>query len=113
MDEKQLKRAMELISVAGTAKSMCINAMNQAEKGEIETARTTLKDAKKTLHEAHNIQTKWMTDEMNGEKVEKSIMLIHSQDHFISADIMMTVAEKVINLHDEIAQLKAKEQVNG
>ncbi|AUI71873.1 PTS lactose/cellobiose transporter subunit IIA [Companilactobacillus alimentarius] len=111
MDEKQLKRAMNLISVAGTAKSMCIDAMNQAEKGSIDEARTTLKTAKKTLHEAHNIQTQWMTDEMNGEKVEKTIMLIHSQDHFMSADIMMTVAEKVINLHAEITQLK-KEQVN-
>jgi len=35
--------------------------------------------------------------------------LIHSQDHFISADIMMTVAEKVINLHEELNTLKAKE----
>lgn len=111
MDEKQLQRAMNLISIAGTAKSMCINAMNQAEKGDVASARETLKEAKKTLHEAHNVQTKWMTDEMNGEKVEKSIMLIHSQDHFISADIMMTVAEKVINLHDEVLQLK-KEHVN-
>ncbi|APX71304.1 PTS lactose/cellobiose transporter subunit IIA [Companilactobacillus allii] len=109
MDEKQLKRAMELISVAGTAKSQCITAMSTAETGDIKKAREELKEAHKTLHEAHNIQTKWMTDEMNGEKVEKSIMLIHSQDHFISADIMMTVAEKVINLHEEINSLKNKE----
>ncbi|WP_041499300.1 MULTISPECIES: PTS lactose/cellobiose transporter subunit IIA [Companilactobacillus] len=109
MDEKQLKRAMELISVAGTAKSQCVEAMTIAETGDIDGAREKLKVAHKTLHEAHNIQTKWMTDEMNGEKVEKSIMLIHSQDHFISADIMMTVAEKVINLHEELNTLKAKE----
>lgn len=100
---------MELISVAGTAKSKCIEAMGIAETGKIDQARETLLEAKKTLHEAHNIQTKWMTDEMNGEQVEKSIMLIHSQDHFISADIMMTVAEKVINLHEEILSLKTKE----
>ncbi|MQS75677.1 PTS lactose/cellobiose transporter subunit IIA [Lactobacillus halodurans] len=112
MDEKQLKRAMDLISVAGTAKSMCINAMSQAENGEIEKAKATLTDDQKTLHKAHNIQTKWMTAEMNGEKIEKSLMLIHSQDHFMSADIMMTVAQKVINLHEEIAQLKTKEQIN-
>jgi len=106
LDEKQLKRAMDLISVAGTAKSMCIEAMNQAEKGDIDKAKETLKNARTTLHQAHNIQTKWMTDEMNGEKIEKSIMLIHSQDHFMSADIMMTVAEKVINLHEEVKTLK-------
>lgn len=112
MDEKQLERAMQLISVAGTAKSKAIEAMTAAEKGDLEKAEETLKEARKTLHEAHNIQTKWMTDEMNGEKVEKSIMLIHSQDHFMSADIMMTVAEKVINLHKELNTLKAQEKVD-
>ncbi|MFH5811606.1 PTS lactose/cellobiose transporter subunit IIA [Companilactobacillus sp. FL22-1] len=106
MDEKQLKRAMELISVAGTAKSKAIEAMTAAEDDNIKEADNILKEAREILHKAHNIQTKWMTDEMNGEKVEKSIMLIHSQDHFMSADIMMTVAEKVINLHREINKLK-------
>jgi len=106
MDEKQLERAMQLISVAGNAKSLCIEAMQKAESGEINAAQAQLNEARKTLHEAHNIQTKWMTDEMNGEKVEKTIILIHSQDHFMAADIMMTMAEKVINLQKEIVQLK-------
>jgi len=113
LDEEQLKRAMDLISVAGTAKSKSIEVMTQAEGGDTDKAEETLKDARKLLHQAHNIQTKWMTDEMNGEKVEKTIMLIHSQDHFMSADIMMTVAEKVINLHKEINELKAQGKVNG
>ncbi|MCP8857497.1 PTS lactose/cellobiose transporter subunit IIA [Latilactobacillus fuchuensis] len=106
MDEKQLEKAMQLIAVAGNAKSMAITAMNQAEAGQIEQAQQTLVEAKKSLHEAHSIQTAWMTAEMNGEKVEKTIMLIHSQDHFMSADIMLTVAEKVIKLHQELVTLK-------
>ena len=99
MDEKQLKRAMNLISVAGTAKSMCIDAMNQAEKGSIDEARTTLKTAKKTLHEAHNIQTQWMTDEMNGEKVEKTIMLIHSQDHLMTSMFAQELTIEMIQMY--------------
>ncbi|MCT3284129.1 PTS lactose/cellobiose transporter subunit IIA [Lactiplantibacillus pentosus] len=107
MDEKQLERAMQLISVAGNAKSMCIESMSIAEKGNIDDAKAKLSEARKTLHEAHNIQTQWMTDEMNGKKVEKTIMLIHSQDHFMAADIMLTMAEKVINLQSSIKNLQS------
>lgn len=108
MDEKQLQKAMQLISIAGDSKSQSIQAMQLAEDGKIEDAQTKLKSARKTLHEAHNIQTGWMTEEMNGAQIEKSLLLIHSQDHFMSADIMLTVAEKVINLHKELNKLKAE-----
>ncbi len=108
MDEKQLQKAMQLISIAGDSKSQSIQAMQLAEEGKIEDAQQQLKDARKTLHEAHNIQTGWMTEEMNGAQIEKSLLLIHSQDHFMSADIMLTVAEKVINLHQEIKSLKTE-----
>lgn len=53
-----------------------------------------------------------MTAEMNGEMVEKSLLLIHSQDHFMSADIMLTVADKFINLAEQLYALK-KEVPNG
>ncbi|KRM91988.1 MAG: PTS lactose/cellobiose transporter subunit IIA [Liquorilactobacillus hordei] len=105
MDEKQLEKAMQLISIAGNAKSLCIQAMSLAEKNDFKSADDMLEEAKKVLHEAHNVQTAWMTAEMNGEKVEKSILLIHSQDHFISADMMLTVAQKVITLNKKVAEL--------
>jgi len=108
MDEKQLQKAMQLISIAGDSKSQSIQAMQLAEDGKTTEAQQMLKDAKKTLHEAHNIQTGWMTEEMNGAQIEKSLLLIHSQDHFMSADIMLTVAEKVINLHKELDQVKTE-----
>lgn len=105
MDEKQLEKVMQLISIAGNAKSMCIQAMNLSEKNNFKMADDMLSQAKRVLHEAHNIQTSWMTAEMNGENIDKSILLIHSQDHFISADIMMTVAEKIIYLNKKIVEI--------
>ena len=46
-----------------------------------------------------------MTAEMNGEQVEKSILLIHSQDHFMAADIMLTVAEKFVDLNERVEKM--------
>ncbi|WP_424321281.1 PTS lactose/cellobiose transporter subunit IIA [Lacticaseibacillus chiayiensis] len=109
MNEKQLQRAMKLIAIAGDAKSMAIRAMSVAEDNhDIAEAKKILKEAQTTLHKAHNIQTAWMTAEMNGEKVEKTILLIHSQDHFMAADIMMTVADKFIGLAEQLELEHAK-----
>jgi PTS system cellobiose-specific IIA component len=106
LDERQLQKAMQLISFAGDSRSKSINAMKMAEIGEFERARLELSDAKKSLHTAHNLQTSWMSDEMNGAKVEKSILLIHSQDHFMAADIMLIVAEKYIDLNEKVSRLE-------
>lgn len=108
MDEKQLAKAMQLISFAGDSKSSSIRAMKAAEDGDFAAAEELLKQAHDSLHQAHNIQTAWMSAEMGGEEVEKSLLLIHSQDHFMAADIMMTVAEKQLNLQKEVKALQEK-----
>ncbi|MDU6522538.1 MAG: PTS lactose/cellobiose transporter subunit IIA [Enterococcus sp.] len=107
MDEKQLERAMQLISISGNAKSLAIQAMDAAEKKEFQLADEKLLEAKKILHEAHNVQTEWMSAEMGGEVVEKTILLIHAQDHFISADTILLISQKLINLQKELVKIKA------
>lgn len=107
MDEKQLKRAMELISIAGTARSKAIRAMQLADQEKFEEADQSLKDARKEFTQAHNVQTQWMSAEMNGEEVEKTILLIHSQDHFTAADILMTVAGQYVIQAKKIQKLEA------
>lgn len=108
MDEKQLAKAMQLISYAGDSKSASIRAMKAAEDGDFDQADKLMKQAHDSLHQAHNIQTAWMSAEMGGEAVEKTLLLIHSQDHFMAADIMMTVAQKQIELQKEVKALQAK-----
>lgn len=108
MDETQLKRAMELISIAGTARSKAIHAMQLADQEKFDEADAILKEAHSDFTQAHNVQTKWMTAEMNGEQVEKSILLIHSQDHFTAADILMTVATQYVVQAKKIQKLEAK-----
>ncbi|WP_203664356.1 PTS lactose/cellobiose transporter subunit IIA [Lacticaseibacillus sp. 53-4] len=108
MDEKQLKRAMQLIAIAGNARSEVVRAMQSADEEKFDEADELLAKAKKDLHDAHNIQTQWMSAEMGGEVVEKSLLLIHSQDHFIAADIMMTVATEHLAQAKKIKALEAK-----
>ena len=55
MDEKQLAKAMQLISFAGDSKSASIRAMKAAEDGDFAEAEKLLKQAHDSLHQAHNI----------------------------------------------------------
>lgn len=105
MNETQLEQAMQLIFVAGNAKSLAMNAILEAEKGHLENAKNVVKEAKQTLHEAHAIQTGWLTSEMNGETIEKSILLIHSQDHFTTANIMIDLAERFHVLYSKLEEV--------
>lgn len=108
MNEAQLEQAMQLIFVAGNAKSMAMNAILEAEKGNLESSKNVVKEAKQTLHEAHAIQTGWLTNEMNGEFIEKSILLIHSQDHFTTANIMIDLAERFQVLYSKLEKVASQ-----
>ncbi len=99
---------MQLIAIAGNARSEAVKAMQLADNEQFDDADAMLAKAKTDLHDAHNIQTKWMSAEMNGEVVEKSLLLIHSQDHFIAADIMMTVATEHLIQAKKLHALEAK-----
>ena len=101
MDEKVLQDSMQLIFYAGNAKSLAMEAIGLAETGKIKEARDKLNGAREELKKSHKIQTGMMQEEINGKFVEKSILLIHSQDHFMGASLCCDLAEKFVNVYDK------------
>ncbi len=93
---------MELVCYAGNAKSMALQAVMKAEDKDMEAAQEQLKKAKEELHKAHTIQTDLMAKEIQGEPIEKSILLIHSQDHFMAANTVIELAERFLKLYERL-----------
>lgn len=108
MDDKITEIAMELIFFAGNAKSDALRAINISENGDNREAKILIESAKKQLHDAHQIQTGLITQEINGKIIEKSIILIHAQDHFISAVTSIDLGEKIINMNERLFQIEKK-----
>ncbi|WP_239256511.1 PTS lactose/cellobiose transporter subunit IIA [Listeria ilorinensis] len=102
MNEQTLEQAMQLIFIAGNAKSKAMEAIGKAENGELEEAAAGLKASRKELHQAHKIQTDMLTAEMNGEMLEKTILLIHAQDHFMAANTTIDLAEKFLRIYQKM-----------
>lgn len=111
MDEKTVEQSMQLILHSGTGRSMAIEAVKDlAKTGNMEAAKQKIKDAGQEIGEAHDIQTALITAECNGENIEKSILLIHAQDHFMTALAMRDMAQLMVEMYESL-QGKRKDGV--
>lgn len=85
MDPTHEQSIFLMISQAGNAKSFAFEALTAIEENNFAGAEKLLKKAKEELAHAHQMQTKLIQSELNGSPIEKSLLLIHAQDHLMTA----------------------------
>jgi PTS system cellobiose-specific IIA component len=95
-----------IISHAGDAKSLCFEALAMAKKGEFEKADALIKDAQNELYETHNIQNSMIQKEASGEKLELSLLLMHAEDHLMTAILAKDLIEEMIEIYRENKKYK-------
>lgn len=95
----------EIIANGGDAKATAYEAILESEKGNYDKAEELLKEADAALKKAHNIQTGLITDEINGRKIELSVLFIHAQDHLMTSIEVRTLAERFIAMNKKINEL--------
>ncbi|MBF4694365.1 PTS lactose/cellobiose transporter subunit IIA [Fusibacter sp. Q10-2] len=96
MDEMMI---FGIVSNAGNAKGFAYEAIEAAENNEFEKAEALLKEGHKALGEAHKAQTDMIYAEAQGDHVEFNIILVHAQDHLMTAMTELNMAEKFIKLY--------------
>lgn len=103
MDKNEML-VMEIIINVGEAKAYMYEALNKARKGKFDEVDQLIEKAEEMLGKAHEIQMSLLTREANGEKIDVSILFVHSQDH-----LMTCISEK--NLIKEIIEIRRETQV--
>ncbi|MDO4670472.1 MAG: PTS lactose/cellobiose transporter subunit IIA [Aerococcus sp.] len=98
-----LEQTMMLIVHAGNAKSLAMEAIQAAKQHDFQVADTKLKEADKAILEAHHIQTQMLTSEASGDDMPLSLLLVHSQDHLMTAITFIDLAKEHIELRRELA----------
>lgn len=101
-----LETAMGIIAGAGDSRSYAMEAMQHARAGNFEEARKCINEAKTALVSTHEIQTELIQNEMSGVKTELTLLMVHAQDHLMSAVLVRELAEEIINLY----QMQAKKE---
>jgi PTS system cellobiose-specific IIA component len=102
--------AFQLILSAGNAKAISFQAMNLAKTGEFEQAYKKLEEAEKELETVHAVQFGLIQKEAEGQKNDITVLLIHSQDHFMDSLLMKDMAKEFIQLYERMSKI---EKISG
>lgn len=98
----------QLISYAGDAKSLAFKAFEYINDKDYAKAVEAMENSKKELTKAHNLQTELLQKEAIGEHSDVSLLMVHAQDHLMTAMLAKDLIEKIIVLQKEINELKSR-----
>jgi len=93
-----------IISACGTARSMYIEAIQEAKQGNIEAARTMIKEAQQVFVEGHHAHAELIMKEANGEKTEIGLLLIHAEDQLMSAEAFGILSEEFVDMYERFGK---------
>ncbi|SMC24683.1 PTS system, cellobiose-specific IIA component [Clostridium acidisoli DSM 12555] len=104
MDKQLVQDCMTLITCSGEGKALATEAFNLILSGDKYGAEAKLKEAGKSIGEAHNIQTRLIEEELNGIIIEKTILLIHAQDQFMTSVTYRDMVKLIIELYQKVRE---------
>lgn len=102
MDNIELM-SFKIIAAVGEARSMYIEAINDAKNGNFIEAKKKLADGEKIFIVGHHEHSNLLSSMANGEKIEPSILLIHAEDQLMTADAFKVIAQEFIYLYERIS----------
>ncbi|MBS4174564.1 PTS lactose/cellobiose transporter subunit IIA [Bacillus sp. FJAT-49736] len=100
--EELYNLSFQLILHSGNARSLAMEALYEAKEKNFEGAREKLKEADAAFVEAHHFQTELIQKESSGESLEIPIILVHAQDHLMTAMTVKDLAKEIIDLREEL-----------
>lgn len=86
----------KIILHSGDARSYVMESFQKLRNGQNEEAHKLLEEADKSLNKAHKYQNDIIIKEINGEKIDTSILMMHAQDHFMTSMTMRDMAKEII-----------------
>ncbi|MEI2471597.1 PTS lactose/cellobiose transporter subunit IIA [Peribacillus frigoritolerans] len=89
----------EIISHSGNARGLAFEALKEAEEFNFEKAEELIKQGQEELNMAHKTQTKLIQAELNGVPSEKTLLMIHAQDHLMTSMTTKDLAIEIVELH--------------
>lgn len=91
--------SFQLILHSGNARSCAMEAIALQKQGKSSDAQDKLKEAEHEFVAAHKIQTALIQQEVNGEKFDIPMILIHAQNHLMTYMTTKDLAIEIVELH--------------
>lgn len=97
-----------IVAYAGDAKTALLKALDNAREGKIEEARKLVDEAKQSINDAHNEQTKLLADEAGGMDMDVTFIMVHGQDTLMTTMMLMDQCEFFIDEYERINKIEEK-----
>ena len=94
---------MGLIINAGMSRSLCFEALRQARAGQFAEADDLLRQAAEAANAAHGVQTRLIEADEGEGKIPVTLILVHAQDHLMTAMLARELVTGLIELHRKLA----------
>ena len=91
--------SFQIISAVGTAKSMYIEAIEEAKKGNFDQADALIKEGSLIFLDGHKAHASLIQKEASGESVEFSLLLMHAEDQLMNTETIKIFAQEIITLY--------------
>lgn len=89
----------EIISSVGNARSLYIEAIQEAKKANFEKATELLKEGEESFTNGHHAHADLIQKEAAGEATPFSLLLMHAEDQLMSAEGSRILAEEFIDVY--------------
>lgn len=93
---------MELLIYAGQARSDAMEAISAARNKLWDDADQLMESSELACREAHKIQTALIGQDEGCGKVTVNLILVHAQDHLMTAILCQDLAKEIITLRKEM-----------
>lgn len=89
---------MNLVVNSGDARSVAIEALREARDGNFAKADEMMEHADQIMLQGHESQTEMIQSEINGGKIEVSLLMVHAQDHLMNAMTVIDLCKEIIDI---------------
>lgn len=101
--EKLIEISFQLILHSGNARSLAMEALYEAKAGDFTKSEEKLREADEEFVKAHHFQTELIQGEAGGNKYDIPIILVHAQDHLMTAMTVKDMAREFIDLYKKLS----------
>lgn len=100
--EELYNLSFQLILHSGNARSLAMEAIYAAKEKNFSSAFEKLSEADSEFVEAHRFQTQLIQAEAAGEQLDLPIILVHAQDHLMTALTLKDLAKEIVEFRQEM-----------
>ena len=93
---------MEIIVNAGQSRSLCFEALHAARQGNLDEAKSLLREADGYARQAHKMQTKLIEQDAGEGRQPMTLIMVHAQDHLMTSMLARELITELIELHEKL-----------